>query len=206
MIFDPGTLAPRDMYRFMIDSIVPRPIAFVSTVDTEGGFNVAPFSFFNAITGRPPLVSICVSERRTGIKDTLRNVQDSGEFVVNVVPEALFEQMVQSSGEWPPEVDEIELTGLTAAPSERVRAPRVAESPVHLECRLARFLTFGRTTMIVGEIVYADADERVITDGRVDAEKLRPVGRLGGDGYAVVREVLHRARPRVATPPPEKGA
>jgi len=204
LIIDPAQLSRREIYRFMIDSILPRPIAFVSTRGADGSFNVAPFSFFNAISSEPPLVSIAINLRKGQPKDTLRNVQDTGEFVVNVVPEALFERMVQASGEWPADVDEFRLTGLTPAPAERVRAPRVAESPVHMECRLHRLIEFGTTTLVVGEIVLAHADESVITEGRVDAEKLKPVGRLGGDGYAIVEKVVHAARP-VVNPPAPKG-
>jgi flavin reductase (DIM6/NTAB) family NADH-FMN oxidoreductase RutF len=109
-------------------------------------------------------------------------------------------KMVCASGDWPADVDEFQLTGLTPAPAETVRAPRVAESPVHLECRLHRLIELGKTTLVVGEIVRAHADDSVVTDGRVDAEKLRPVGRLGGDGYAIVREVVHMARPRSEAP------
>lgn len=204
LTLDPARLSASEMYRFMIDVIVPRPIAFVSTRGAGGGFNVAPFSYFNAITSEPPLVGISINRRKGRPKDTLRHIQDTGEFVVNIVPEGLLAQMVRTSGDWPPETDEFELTGLTPAPAEVVRAPRVAECPVHLECRLHRLIEFGKTTMVVGEIVRAHADGRVVTMGRVDAEKLRPVGRLGGDGYAIVREVVHEARPVVNAPPPKE--
>jgi flavin reductase (DIM6/NTAB) family NADH-FMN oxidoreductase RutF len=205
VIVDPARLSAREMYRFMIDAIVPRPIAFVSTRGPGGGFNVAPFSYYNAISSEPPLVVISINLRKGRPKDTLRNIQDTGDFVVNVVSEALLAKMVRASGDWPEDVDEFELAGLTPAPAERVRAPRVAESPVHLECCVHRLIDFGKTTLVVGEVVLADADDRVVTDGRVDAEKLRPVGRLGGDGYAIVREVVHEARPRVEAKPKEGG-
>lgn len=203
LVIDPARLSAREMYRFMIDAIVPRPIAFVSTTGPGGRFNVAPFSYFNAITSEPPLVGISINRRKGQPKDTLRNIQDTGEFVVNIVPEHLLAPMVRASGDWPADVDEFELTGLTPAPAEALRAPRVAECPVHLECRLHRLIEFGETTMVVGEIVHAHADPRVVTARRVDAEKLRPVGRLGGDGYAIVREVVHEARPAVNAPPRE---
>ena len=201
LIFDPSRMTAREIYRFMIDAIVPRPIAFVSTRGPGGGFNVAPFSYFNAITSDPPLIGISINRRKGQPKDTLRNIEDTGEFVVNVVPESLLAQMVRASGDWPADADEFELTGLTPAPAETVRAPRVAEAPVHLECRLHRLIEFGSTTLVVGEIVHARADERVVTGGRIDPEKLRPVGRLGGDGYAIVHEVVHQARPRADAPP-----
>jgi flavin reductase (DIM6/NTAB) family NADH-FMN oxidoreductase RutF len=206
LIFDPARMSPGEIYRLMIDAIVPRPIAFISTRGVDGRFNVAPFSYFNAVTSEPPLVAISINARRGRPKDTLRHIEDTGEFVINAVPEALLAQMVQASGDWPEDVDEFRLTGLTPAPAERVRAPRVAESPLHLECRLDRFIGFGMTTMVVGEVVLAHVEDRVVRDGRVDAARLLPVGRLGGDGYAIVREVTRMARPRVETPRAEGGS
>jgi flavin reductase (DIM6/NTAB) family NADH-FMN oxidoreductase RutF len=209
MRIDPRDLTPAAMYRFMIGVIVPRPIAFVSTVGAGGRLNVAPFSYFNAVTNRPPLVCFSVGAREGGIKDTLRNLRASRDFVVNIVDEPLLARAVQASGEWPEDVSEFELTGLTPVPSERVSAPRVAESPVSLECRLEREIALGEATLVVGEIVCAHVDERVLTEGRVDIAKLKPAGRLGGDGYSIVREVLHLQRPRVeraAGPGGAKGA
>jgi flavin reductase (DIM6/NTAB) family NADH-FMN oxidoreductase RutF len=112
--------------------------------------------------------------------------------------------MVRASGDWPRDVDEFEITGLTAVPSDLVRSPRVGESPVSLECRLFRVVELGDAFFTVGEIVRAHVSDAVITDGRVDIVKLRPVGRLGGDGYSIVREVVQHARPRVG-PPSEGG-
>lgn len=197
MILDPQSLSPGAMYRFMIGVIVPRPIAFVSTVGSGGAFNVAPFSYFNAITSRPPLVGISINRRLGEPKDTLRNIQETGDFVVNAVNEPLLERVVQASGEWAKDVDEFQLTGLTPVASDLVKSPRVAESPVSLECRLHRIVELGDTFFTVGEIVRAHVADEVLTDGRVDVAKLKPVGRLGGDGYSIVREVAHHARPRV---------
>ncbi len=201
MILDPGTVAPGDFYRFMISVVVPRPIAFVSTVSADGRFNVAPFSYFNAITNQPPLLGISINRRKGLPKDTLRNIEATGEFVVNTVDEPLGARMVHTSGEWPEDVDEFALTGLTPAPSDLIRAPRVGESPVSMECRLHRVIELGATFFVVGEIVRAHVKEAVLTDGKVDIAKLRPLGRLGGDGYSVVREVIQMARPRLEPKP-----
>lgn len=206
MILDPARLSSREMYAFMIGAIVPRPIAFVSTVGVSGRFNVAPFSYFNAISSAPPLIGISINRRSDGPKDTLRNIQDTGEFVVNVVSEALFERMVDTSGDWPVDVDEFEVTGLTPVPSDLVRPPRVAESPVQMECRLHRGIEFGTTTLVVGEILRAHAADEVIAGGRIDPLKLRPVGRLGGNGYSIVSDVLERARPKVERTPRSGGS
>ena len=193
------------MYQFMIGVIVPRPIAFVSTVSRTGRLNAAPFSYFCGLTNVPPLIGISANLRAGTPKDTLRNIRETGDFVVNVVSEELAARIVQASGDWPEDVDELALTGLTAAPSDRVKSPRVAESPVNLECTLHREIELGQTFFLVGEVVRAHVAEAVLTDGRVDIAKLKPVGRLGGDGYSVVREVLHLARPRMAPGPEPRG-
>ena len=201
-IVDPARLSPGAMYRFMISAIVPRPIAFVSTVGDDGVFNVAPFSYFVPLTNRPPLLGISVNARRGAPKDTLRNLRSTGDFVVNVVDAPLLDRMVQASGEWPPETSEFALTGLTPLAADLVRSPRVAECPVSFECRRHQEVPLGETTFVVGEILRAHVREGLLdADGLVVAEALQPVGRLGGDGYTIVREVVHRARPRVDGPP-----
>ena len=190
MILDPGAVPPGDFYRFMISVVVPRPIAFVSTVSPDGHLNVAPFSYFNAITNQPPLLGISINRRKGTPKDTLRNIEQTGEFVVNTVYEPLGARMVQTSGDWPEDVDEFALTGLTPVPSDLIKPPRVGESPVSMECRLHRVIELGSTFFVVGEILRAHVKDRVLTEGRVDVGKLRPLGRLGGDGYSVVRDVI----------------
>jgi len=198
MILDPSAVSPGDLYRFMISVVVPRPIAFVSTVGRDGRFNVAPFSYFNAITNRPPLLGISINRREGVPKDTLRNIEQTEEFVVNSVDEPLAAQMVLSSGDWPDDVDEFALTSLTPVPSDLVKPPRVGESPVSMECRLHRLIELGSTSFVIGEILRGHVRDSVLTDGRVDIAKLRPLGRLGGDGYSVVRDVIHMPRPKVA--------
>ncbi|HET9328476.1 MAG TPA: flavin reductase family protein [Candidatus Eisenbacteria bacterium] len=200
MFIDPAAMEQRHLHHFLISVIVPRPIAFVSTVGADGSHNVAPFSYFNLISSRPPLVGISVNRRAAGPKDTARKVRETGEFVVNLVDEALSAKAVEASGEWPPDVDEFTLTGLTPARCEKVKAPRVLESPVNLECRLERVVEVGETDFIIGEVVWAHVRDDVLRDGRVDPVLLKPVGRLGGDQYTVVREAFSMPRPRVARP------
>ena len=200
MILDPKSVSTDAIYQIMIGVIVPRPIAFVSTVNREGQFNAAPFSFFNGVTSVPPLVGISVNLRAGAPKDTLSNIRATGDFVINVVNEELLERVVRASGDWPENVDELALTGLTPAPSELVKSPRVAESPVNLECRLFREIELGQTFFVVGEVLKLHLADRVLTDGRVDITKLKPVGRLGGAGYSVVRDVLTIPRPVVPRP------
>ncbi|MEO5618327.1 MAG: flavin reductase family protein [Candidatus Eisenbacteria bacterium] len=197
MILEPGAVSPGAMYHFMISLVVPRPIAFVSTVSPAGRRNLSPFSFFNAISGDPPLVGISILDRPDDPKDTLRNIRDTREFVVSLVNEPLLGPMVETSGDWPADADEFEVAGLAAAPSDRVRPPRVAASPVAMECRLYQEITLGSAAFVVGEILRVHVADEVLTDGRVDAARLLSVGRLGGDGYCEVRDVIHKSRPTV---------
>jgi flavin reductase (DIM6/NTAB) family NADH-FMN oxidoreductase RutF len=203
MIIDPHEVPRGRLYRVLIEVIVPRPIAFISTRSREGRTNLAPFSFFNGVSSQPPVVSVAINARQGSPKDTLRNIRETGEFVVNVVTQALFERMVRTSGDWPPETSEFELTGLTPGPSQRVQAPSVVESPVQIECRLYREVEVGDTSLVLGEVQCLRVDDALLTDGRVDPEKLRPIGRLGGDGYTELGRVLHLARPKVE--PRERG-
>ena len=198
MLLDPAAVGGPAMYRFLISAVVPRPIAFVSTRSRDGVPNLAPFSFFNALASTPPLVGIAFTDRPDDPKDTLRNVRETGEFVVNVVSENLLEPMVRASGEWPRGASEFAIAQLATAPSERVGPPAVADSPIQLECRLHREIPLGNCAFVVGEVVLARVRDDVLTDGRVDPLKLRPVGRLGGELYSLTHEVTRVARPRVS--------
>jgi len=200
MNIDPAAITHAELHRFMIGVVIPRPIAWVSTIGADGRHNLAPFSFFNAIASQPPLLIVSINERADGPKDTLRHIRETKDFVINLVDEPLMQRMVETSGEWAPEVDEFALTQLTPAPSERVKSPRVAEAPVSMECVLERILDFESTSLVIGRMVWGCCREDLLTDGRVDALKLRPVARLGGDGYTVVREVIRLQRPRAPKP------
>lgn len=198
MLLDPSQVAAPEMYRFLISAVVPRPIALVSTRDAAGSLNLAPFSYFNAISSSPPLVGIAIVDRPGDEKDTLRNIRETGEFVVNLVSEPMLPAMAKTAGEWPRGTSEFEVAGLTPAPSERVAPPWVRESPLQLECRLHREIALGNSFLVVGEVVLARVSDGAITDGRVDPVKLAPVGRLGGETYSLLREVVKEPRPRVS--------
>ncbi len=200
MQLDPENAPRRDVYKLMVSGIVPRPIAFVSTVDADGRTNVAPFSFFTGITSKPPLLGVSILHREGAPKDTLRNVRETGEFVVNVVPAAIWERMVEASGDWPHETSEFDVAGLTPVPSVRVRAPRVAECPLAFECVVHQEVPLGDASFVVGRIVLVHADDSVIEDGRVLIQALNPVARLGGDEYARLGEILVKPRPIVPRP------
>lgn len=201
MEIDPDALTPGALYKLMISLIVPRPIAFVTSLGPSGLLNAAPFSYFAPISSRPPMLAISVNSRHGAPKDTLANIQLSREFVVNLVNELLLDAMVQASGEWPPEVSEVALTGLVPVASSRIRTPGLAASPVRFECRLERAIPIAETTLVIGQIVRGHADDEVLTEGLGDVRKLKPVGRLGGEEYALVSEVVRRARPRVERKP-----
>jgi len=196
----PDELPPRDAYRLMLSVVAPRPIAWVSSVGADGTLNLAPFSFFNGVGGTPPTVMFSVGQRKGQIKDTLRNVQETGEFVVNLVNEALAEAMNQTAGEWSYEVNEFEIAGLSAAASVDVHPPRVAEAPVAMEAKVTQIVpVLGTTsTMVLGRILrYHVRDDLLRPEGLVDATLLRPLARLGGDEYATVGKVFTMKRPKV---------
>jgi len=209
MLIDPAGMAGPDLYRLMISAIVPRPIAWTSTLSPEGVPNAAPFSYFQALSSRPPTVMISVGRRRDGTpKDTRRNIEATGEFVVNIVSEASAGRMVMTSVDFPPETSEFEEVGLSPAPSTKVRPPRIAESAVALECRLDRVIDVGPSGICLGEVVaFHVRDDVLAADGKtVDPWKLKPLGRLGGSLYAPLREVWSIDRDGKVEPVPESEA
>jgi flavin reductase (DIM6/NTAB) family NADH-FMN oxidoreductase RutF len=200
MTIDPAAINTRTRYKLMIGMIVPRPIAFVSTVSANGVLNLAPFSFFTGIGANPPAVCFCPSNRADGShKDTLVNIEATGEFVVNVAPEAIAEQMNLSSGEYTPDVDEFALSGLTPAPSLVVKPPRVRESPAAMECRLLQIVRISTLpdggNLVIGEVVRFHVDDAMISNYRIDPDKLRAIGRMGGPEYVRTRDRFTMQRP-----------
>ena len=170
-------LSPLDAYRLLTRLVVPRPIAWVTSVNSEGVVNAAPFSFFNLLGSNPPIVGIGVGDRGLGNpKDTARNIRERCEFVVNLVDEATTEAMNITAIEFPHGVSELTEAGLTSAASVAVSTPRIAESPVHLECRLAEIVTIGANRIILGEVVHVG-----LRDGETP-ESLRLIARMGGGG------------------------
>jgi flavin reductase (DIM6/NTAB) family NADH-FMN oxidoreductase RutF len=203
---DPSGMPPTAVYKLLIGCIVPRPIAWVSTVSADGVPNVAPFSFFMGVCGDPPTLAFSVGPRAeaaaptgTSLKDTVRNLEATGDFVVNVVDDSLAERMNLTSGDYPPEVDEFVLAGLTAAPSTTVRAPRVREAPISLECRVAQILRVGRGphSLVLGEIFHFHLRDDLYDPGtgRIDMRRLHPVGRLAGEMYTHVHDLFELKRP-----------
>lgn len=187
--FDPAELQGREGYFLLTGLIVPRPIAWVSTLAADGTRNLAPHSYCNVISADPPIVHFT----STGVKDTLRNVRATGEFVLNVVDRDLVEAMNLTAADFPPEVDELAWAGLDALPSDVVAPPRVAAAPAALECTVRATLSMGDGTMVFGDVRRIHVADALWVDGRVRG--LRAVGRLSGSSYVAVEDVFTLPRP-----------
>lgn len=207
MMIDPKNQQRKDIYKLMIGSIVPRPIALVSTISSDGILNLAPFSFFTGVTSRPP--TICFApERRPADgekKDTLLNIEATGEFVVNVVTEEIVVQMNEAATDYPREFDEFAMSGLTPEPSRIVVPPRVKESPINMECKLSQVVEIGPkdsggAALVIGEIVMFHVADELIDNGRIDATALNPIGRLAGSEYAALGKRISLKRKKYKPP------
>ena len=201
MKIDPPNLNRKEAHELLVAAILPRPIAFVSTVGPDGIFNVAPFSYFTAMSVIPAVIGFGVGPKTGGgKKDTLVNVVHTKDFVINVVSEALARAMNQASGEYPSNVDEFKVTGLTPFQSDLVKSPRVAESPVNMECRLMQILEFGEasrvSSFIIGEVLRVHVQDEVWVDGVIKAPKLKAIGRLGEDFYCRTMDIFEMKRPQ----------
>ncbi len=203
--FDPVNHQTLEIYKLMTGIIVPRPVALVSTIDQAGFRNVAPFSFFSGVGSNPPTLLFCptlrsAENRPDDRKDTLRNVEQTGEFVVNVVSESIAEAANATASEVSPEIDEFELAGLTAIPSEAVRPPRVAESPAHFECKLLQIVFTGSHpgsgVVVLGEIVRVHVRADLETHFRIDPAGLDAIGRMAGNTWVRTRERFELTRPK----------
>jgi flavin reductase (DIM6/NTAB) family NADH-FMN oxidoreductase RutF len=199
---NPADHTPNNIYRLMVGAIVPRPIAFVSTISAEGVLNLAPFSFFTAVSANPPVIcfSPMVRPNAAGaLKDTLRNVEETREFVVNIVSEDFARQMNVCSADFPPEIDEFAASGLTPLASELVRPPRVRESRIHMECRLlftvhVSDLALGGS-LVLGRVLRFHIDDSLVADFKIDPAKLAAIGRMAGATYARTTDRFEMPRP-----------
>jgi flavin reductase (DIM6/NTAB) family NADH-FMN oxidoreductase RutF len=198
---DVASSSVQDVYRALVSIVTPRPIAWVTTVGHDGHVNLAPFSFFNAFGANPPVVVFSPTLRRDGRpKDTLLNVQVTGEFVLNAAVESLAEVMNKTSAELPFGESEADFAKIAMVPSEKVRPPRVRDSPVHLECRATRIIPIGEgpisANLVIGEVLLIHIDERVLGDtGQIDPRKLKTIARLGGDFYCRSTDLFEMKRP-----------
>lgn len=203
MIIEPATTSPLNIYKLLIGSVLPRPIAFVSSVSPEGVLNLAPFSFFTVASAHPPVVCFTPMVNGQGRpKDTLVNIRATGEFVVHTVSEEFAERMNETAAEVPPDVDEFALAGLTAVASDCVRPPRVKEAHVAMECRLLQVVDVGSGplsgSLVLGEVLRFHVDDAYIDDFRIDADLLRPIGRMAGNAYARTTDRFDMVRPQAS--------
>jgi len=185
--FDTNALSGLDRYKLLIGLVVPRPIGWIGTVDSHGRRNLAPYSFFNVVAGTPPTVLFSAGRRAGDEKDSLRAVRETGEFSVNIVTETTAEAMNQTSGDYPPNVDEFEVAGLTAVTGDVVRAPLVAEAAANLECRVTQIVDLPQqptNSVVFGEVVRIHVASTVLDGTRVMPEALKAVGRMAGSGYS----------------------
>lgn len=202
MKIDPVGLDSREIHELMVGCVVPRPIAFVSTIGEDGVYNVAPFSFFTLLSMHPTVVGFAIGRKRGGSKkDTLVNIEFSRDYVINVVSEAIAPAMNQASGDYPSHVDEFKEAGLTPVASDMVKPPRVAESPIQIECRLMQIMEFGAFprihNFIVGEVLVVHVQDDLIVDGVIKSDRLKAVGRLGEDLYCRTGDLFEMKRPRL---------
>ena len=201
MIIDVDVATVVEVYQTLVGVVAPRPIAWVTSMDREGRVNLAPFSFFNAFGANPPVVVFSPTLRRDGSKkDTLLNVEATGEFVINAAVESLAEQVNRTSKELPRGESEVIDSGLSLRPSLKVRPPRLAESPVNLECKLLQIVPVGdgpiSANLVIGEVVVLHVDDAVLDDHkRVDPRRLRTIARLGGSYYCRSTDLFEMERP-----------
>jgi len=194
-----------EAYRLIIGCVTPRPVAWITTVSADGRVNAAPFSSYNYVATSPPMVAVNIAMRAGVIKDTARNIRDTGEFVINVATEANLELMHSCGEDYHPLVSETDALGIELLDSHRVKPPRIACTPVQLECRLDQAIVLGRgvNTLYIGEVIAFHLSSEVYDGRRVDSVKMRPVARLGGPYYAGLGEIFHR--PMLQRPPGGEG-
>jgi flavin reductase (DIM6/NTAB) family NADH-FMN oxidoreductase RutF len=200
MKISPADLDRRGCHSLLVGAIIPRPIALVSTIGADGVYNLAPFAFFNGMSSKPAIVGFGVGRKRDGSKkDTIINIEYSKDYVINLVAEGLAEAMNQAEWGYPSDVDEFKEVGLTPVKCDVVKPPRVAESPVNMECRLMQILEFGQpphvSNYIIGEVLLVHVREDVWVDGVIKASKVKAIARLGEDLYCRTGDVFEMKRP-----------
>ena len=201
MIFDQNEIPFQETHKLMIGSIVPRPIAFVSTQSKNGKNNVAPFSYFNGVCSKPPTIMFAPARRGWDgeEKDTLINIRDTEEFVVNIVSESFAEKMVMCATDFDSDVDEFEISGLNTADSQKIKPPRVEEAKISFECKLNQIVEIGDGSagsgfVVIGTIVLFHLDDNIYDNGRILLNQLEPLGRIAGNWYTRSTDTLEIVR------------
>ena len=191
--FDLENPAEREIYFLLTGMVIPRPVAWISTLAPDGTANIAPFSFTTVLSSDPPIVCFVSS----GVKDSMRNAQETGDFVYNVGGEELLDHLNLTAADLHRDESEFEWVNLTPRPSDVVKSPRLGEAPISMECRLLEVIPFGggAGNLVAGEVVRIHIAERILTDDRVDPKKLRPICRLSGSNYATLGDIITLKRP-----------
>ena len=196
MQFDPNEIDQKSIYKILTGAIIPRPIGWISSVGLDGVLNIAPFSYFNAVGDDPPHIMFSASRSNNTIKDTLKNVLETKQFVANMVTENLVEQMNMTAHPIPAHESEFELAGLTPEPSLKIKPPRIKESPIAMECELVHHYTlednkFGGSTILIGRVVLFHIDKNIISeDFHINLDTYKPVARLAGANYSKLGEIF----------------
>ncbi|WP_077620564.1 flavin reductase family protein [Bacillus sinesaloumensis] len=198
---DPSEISERDNYKLLIGSIIPRPIAFVTSKSDLGTLNGAPFSYFNIVSSNPPLISLSIQRKDGKMKDTARNIIEGKEFVVHIVDESNVDKINKTAASLPPNESEVELAGLTPVESSKVDVPGIKEAKIRLECKLEHSVELGDTDLsgcdlLIGKVLQFHVDEELYSNGRIDQEKLGAVSRLAGNYYAKIGDVFEIERPK----------
>lgn len=195
--FDVASLSSKAAYKLLSSAVVPRPIAWLTTLSENGGINLAPFSFFNAVSSEPPMIAVSIEDRAPGVdKDSLANIKCTGSFVCHVVTEALLEATVTSAIEFPSEISEVEIARLKLIESTHIPVPRLSQAPVSMECELETLLRVGKAaTLVIAKIVCFHVQDELYKNGRIDSERLQAVGRMSGGDFATTRELISLPTP-----------
>ena len=197
----PNDLSERENYKFLIGAVVPRPVAFITSINEDGVVNGAPFSFFNVVSSNPPMISVSVQRKKGQMKDTARNITENGEFVVHVVSEEFVRAINETAANLPPHESEIEHANLTLMPSDVVKVPGVKEAKVRLECTLEQKVTLGGDEhglgcdLLIGRVQKYHIEETLYEEGKIDIEQLRAMSRLAGNDYATIGDIITIERP-----------
>ncbi|WP_019422079.1 flavin reductase family protein [Paenibacillus sp. OSY-SE] len=199
---DPAMQSERDNYKLLIGSVIPRPIAFVTTLSQDGVLNAAPFSYFSIVSSTPPMLSVSVQRKNGVMKDTARNAIEMGALVIHIVDEAAIAAVNETAANLPPHESEVELAGLTPVASETIAVPGIAEAKVRMECVLERSIPLGGTgeiptcDLLIARVVRFQIADDIYDNGRIDPEKLNPVSRLAGSYYSTLGKLFSIERPQ----------
>jgi flavin reductase (DIM6/NTAB) family NADH-FMN oxidoreductase RutF len=192
MRIDPAYLDPETAYRLITGVVVPRPIAWVTSLSGSGVLNLAPFSAFMFVSPKPPMLAISVGRKGAIYKDTAQNILNNEEYVVHIADSSLMKAVHESSTEHPSDVSEVEELRLSTLPGERIKVPRLAAAPIAMECRFRQCLEFGetRSRLIVGEVLVFHIRDGLLNNGKIETEALDPICRIAGPRYAKLGEIV----------------